>query len=152
MAGVLLIYDVKPPQLILDRYRLTSYTGDFDLLPADRRRPCPGRFCRARRRRGSRRTGGIRPAVGLWPGPRQSRCSRALVGDTAARRRQRLWAERCLDHEDAKGTKSTKHEEHEGVRCRAHFLRVFALRVLRGLSCLRDPNTRLIHLILQRGP
>jgi hypothetical protein len=48
---------------------------------------------------------------------------------------------RCLDHEDAKGTKSTKHEEHEGVRCRAHFLRVFALRVLRGLSCLRDPNT-----------
>jgi hypothetical protein len=48
---------------------------------------------------------------------------------------------RCLDHEDAKGTKSTKREEHEGVRCRAHFLRVFALRVLRGLSCLRDPNT-----------
>jgi hypothetical protein len=61
----------------------------------------------------------------------------------------RIW---CLDHEDAKGTKSTKREEHEGVRCRAHFLRVFALRVLRGPSCLRDPNTSFQLLIPQPGP
>jgi hypothetical protein len=39
MAGVLLIYGVKPSQLIFDLYRLTSYTGDFDLLPADQRHP-----------------------------------------------------------------------------------------------------------------
>jgi hypothetical protein len=47
---------------------------------------------------------------------------------------------RCLDHEGAKVTKDTKHEEHEGVRCRANVLRVFALRALRGPSCFRDPN------------